>query len=116
MRKGAGACGGEAQDLQAVRERTRMAECFAIFDIVMDWVIVEADGLECGEVAIAQGARRQRVAVPHMQVVESLGGHGAVRFVNFGEGHRRFPGNGGAVTVGDVPVAEQGGLTTSASA
>ena len=58
MGKQARARRGEGQYLKTVGERSAIAQRFAIFDVVMDRVVVEADGLEGGEIAVAQGARR----------------------------------------------------------
>src|SRR5665213_422010 len=58
MRKKSGAGCGEAQDLKTMRQGRLMAEPLAIFGVVMDRVIVEADGLERRKVRIADGARR----------------------------------------------------------
>jgi len=57
-RKIAGPRCGETQDLEAVRQHPWMAALAAIFDVVMDRMVVQADGLERGEIRIRQRARR----------------------------------------------------------
>src|SRR5215472_16193071 len=49
MGEGAGAGGGEGEDLEAVGERSGVAALTAIFDIVMDRMIVGRDRLKCGK-------------------------------------------------------------------
>jgi hypothetical protein len=58
MREGAGASGGEAQHLKAVRQRAGMAALAAIFDVVMDRVVVGRDGLEGRKISLGDGAAR----------------------------------------------------------
>src|SRR4051812_18626646 len=58
MREGAGASGGEAQHLKAVRQRAGMAALAAIFDVVMDRVGVGRDGLEGRKISLGDGAAR----------------------------------------------------------
>jgi len=54
-RKIAGPRRGETQDLEAVRQQSRVAALAAIFDIVMDRVIVGRKGLEGGEMRLGHG-------------------------------------------------------------
>src|SRR5947209_8548422 len=58
MRESAGAGGGEAQHLKPVRQRAGMAALAAIFDIVMDRVVIARNGLERGEIGVSDGSAR----------------------------------------------------------
>src|SRR2546423_15710541 len=70
MREGAGASGGEAQHLKAVRQRAGMAALAAIFDVVMDRVVVGRDGLEGREISLGDGAARDIEAPPNPKILE----------------------------------------------
>src|SRR5437763_17085138 len=70
MREGAGAGRGEAKHLKAVCERARMAALAAIFDIVMDRVVVGRDRLERGEIGIGDGSARDVKALAERQILE----------------------------------------------
>ena len=56
MGKGAGAGGGKAENLKAMCKRRRMAALAAIFDIVMDRVIIRRDRLKRGEMRLGHRA------------------------------------------------------------
>ena len=70
MREGAGASGGEAQHLKAVRQRAGMAALAAIFDVVMDRVVVGRDGLEGGKISFGDGAARDVEALADRKILE----------------------------------------------
>src|SRR5439155_22813514 len=70
MRENAGAGGGEAQHLKPVRQRAGMAALAAIFDIVMDRVVVGRDGLERGEIGLRDGAARNVEALADDEILE----------------------------------------------
>jgi len=70
MGEGAGAGGGEAQHLKPVRERAGMAAFAAIFDIVMDWVVVGRNRLEGGEIGLGDGAAGNVEALADRQILE----------------------------------------------
>src|SRR5260370_28173601 len=70
MGEGAGAGGGEAQHLKAMRQRAGMAPVAAIFDIVMDRVIVGRDRLKCREMCVGYGAARDDEALADREVLE----------------------------------------------
>src|SRR5437868_7934913 len=70
MREGAGASGGEAQHLKAVRQRTGMAALAAIFDVVMDRVVVGRDGLEGRKIGLRDGAARDVEALAERKILE----------------------------------------------
>src|ERR1051325_2441072 len=70
MREGAGARGGEAQHLKAMRQRTGMAALAAIFNVVMDRVVVGRDGLKGREISFGDRAARDVEALPHREILE----------------------------------------------
>src|SRR5271167_271506 len=70
MGKSRSAGGGEAKNLKAMRERRRMAALPAIFDIVMDRVIVGRDRLERGKMRLGHGAARDCETLADRQVLE----------------------------------------------
>src|SRR5690348_4043554 len=70
MREGASARSGEAQDLKAMRERTGMTALAAIFDVVMDRVIVGRDGLKSREIGVRDRAARDVEALVHREILE----------------------------------------------
>src|SRR6266480_5877736 len=70
MREGAGASGGEAQHLKAVRQRAGMAALAAIFDVVMDRVVVGRDGLEGRKISLGDGAARDIEALADRKIFE----------------------------------------------
>src|SRR5271168_4534915 len=70
MGEGAGARGGEAQNLKSVGERGGQPALTAIFDIVMDRVIVGRDRLKGGEMRLGHSAARDRKALADCQVLE----------------------------------------------
>src|ERR1044072_1225342 len=71
MREGAGARGGEAQDLKAVRQRTGMTALAAIFDVVMDRMIIGRDGLKSREIGLGDRAARDVEALAHREILEN---------------------------------------------
>ena len=70
MGKSARSGGGEAQHLKAVRQGARMAALAAVFDIVMDRVVVGRDGLEGREIGLGDGAARNVEPLADRQVLE----------------------------------------------
>src|SRR5690348_13016956 len=70
MREGAGARGGEAQDLKAMRQRTGMTALAAIFNVVMDRVVVGRDGLKGREIGVGDRAARDVEALAHGEILE----------------------------------------------
>src|ERR1044071_5436253 len=70
MRKGARPGGGEAEHLKPVRQRSRMAALAAIFDIVMDRVIVTGDGLKRREIGIGHRTARDVEALADCEILE----------------------------------------------
>src|SRR5690348_8550708 len=70
MREGAGAGGGERQHLKPVRQRAGMAAVAAVFDIVMDRVVVGRDGLEGREMRLGHRSRRDVEALADRQILE----------------------------------------------
>src|SRR5512135_172042 len=78
MRKEAGTSGREAQDLQPVRQRRGITQQPAILRVVVDGMIVEADGLESREIGLVDGARGQVEDFSHFKFVEAAQGHDAM--------------------------------------
>src|SRR6516165_7808720 len=70
MGKGARTRRGETQDLEAVGERTFVAALAAIFEVVMDRMIVGGDRLEGGEVRLGHGAARDRETLADREILE----------------------------------------------
>src|SRR5580704_16300583 len=70
MGKSPGPGGGEAQHLEAVRQRTGMSALAAIFDIVVDRMIVGGNGLECGEIRLGHGPARNIEALADREILE----------------------------------------------
>src|ERR1700720_2477709 len=70
MGEGAGAGGGEAQHLKPVRQRAGMAALAAIFDIVMDRMVVGRYRLKGGEIGVGDGAARNVEALADRQILE----------------------------------------------
>ena len=70
MGKGAGAGGGEAENLKAMCKRRRMAALAAIFDIVMDRVIIRRDRLKRGEMRLGHSAARDCETLADREVLE----------------------------------------------
>src|SRR5205814_5256462 len=70
MREGAGASGGEAQHLKAVRQRAGMAALAAIFEVVMDRVVIGRDGLEGRKISLGDSAARDVEALADRKVLE----------------------------------------------
>src|SRR5207237_193141 len=70
MRESAGAGGGEAQHLKAVRQRAGMAALAAIFDVVMDRVVVGRDGLGGRKISLGDGAARDIEALADRKICE----------------------------------------------
>src|SRR5260370_10605349 len=70
MGEGAGARGGKAEHLKAVRQRAGMAALAAIFDIVMDRVIVGRHRLERREIGLGDGPARDVEALADCEVLK----------------------------------------------
>ena len=70
MGEGAGAGRGKAQHLKPVRQRAGMAALAAIFDIVMDRVVVGRDGLKRREIGLGDGAARDVEMFADREVLE----------------------------------------------
>src|SRR5438128_12202718 len=70
MGEGAGPGGGEAQYLKPVRQRARVAALAAIFDIVMDRVVIGRNGLERSEIGLRDGAARNVEPLADREVLE----------------------------------------------
>src|SRR5947209_6074229 len=87
MGEGAGPGRGKAQHLKAVRERTGMAALAAIFDVVMDRMIVARDRLEGGEIRVGDGTARDIEALADREVLEVAGLRKPVLPVIEGFGH-----------------------------
>lgn len=93
VRKGSRAGGGEAEDLQSMRQRARKPERAAIFSVVMDRVIVEAHRLKGREIRVADRPGRERIAIADAKVGESSGRNEPVLRVNFGQHRLRLVGH-----------------------
>src|SRR6185312_14777982 len=88
----------EAQNLEPMRQRRGVTELPAIFDVVMDRMIVEADGLERREVRIADGARGAFENLADSKLLKAAQRQDAM-IVGFEFGHGQPPpslGGGGA--------------------
>ena len=72
MREGPGSRRGEAQHLEAVRERSRMTALAAVFDVVMDRMVIAGHRLERGEVGVGDGAAGDVKTVADAEVIEEL--------------------------------------------
>src|SRR5579863_6503297 len=72
MREGAGAGRGKAQHLKPVYQRAGVTALTAIFDVVMDRVVVARHGLKRGEIGVGDGTARDVEAVADLQVFEEL--------------------------------------------
>src|SRR5712692_4329101 len=70
MGEGAGAGGGKAQHLKAVRQRAGMTALAAIFDIVVDRVVVGRNRLERREIGLGDGPARDVEAFADREVLE----------------------------------------------
>src|SRR5437763_15597888 len=70
MREGAGAGRGEAQHLKSVRQRTAMTPIAAIFNVVMDRVVIGRDRLERGEIGLGDGSARNIEALANREILE----------------------------------------------
>src|SRR4051794_5202328 len=70
MGKGAGTGRRETEYLKPVCQRAGMAALTAIFDIVVDRVVVGRDGLERGEIGIGDGAARDVENFADREVLE----------------------------------------------
>src|ERR1700704_6396206 len=70
MGEGAGAGGGEAQHLKPVRERAGMAAFAAIFDIVMDRMVVGRNRLKRGEIGLGDRAAWNVEALADREILE----------------------------------------------
>ena len=69
-REAAGARSGEAQNLEAVRQRARMAAPAAVFDIVMDRMIIAREHLESGEMSLGHRTARDIETLADDQILE----------------------------------------------
>src|SRR5262249_27737884 len=70
MREGAGAGRGEAKHLKPVRQRAGVSALSAIFDVVMDRVIVAGHGPERGKIGLGHRAARDVEPLADLQVLE----------------------------------------------
>src|ERR1051325_3203309 len=70
VRKESRAGRGECQNLKPVCERRRMAERPAVFDIVVDRMIVQTHGLEGGEVRLADRSRWRSKHLANAKFIE----------------------------------------------
>ena len=70
MREGAGPGRGKAENLQTMRERRRQPARAAIFDVVMDRVIIGGKGLKRRKMGLGHGAARDRKALADPQILE----------------------------------------------
>ncbi len=61
-----------------MRQGRRIAQPLAIFDVVMDRMIVQAHRLEGDEIRVADGARGQRVDLADGELVEAAQRHDAM--------------------------------------
>src|SRR5205814_7924147 len=68
--KGSRASGGKAQHLKAMGERSRVAPLAAIFDVVMDRMVVGRDSLERGEIGVGDGSARDVEALAEREILE----------------------------------------------
>jgi hypothetical protein len=68
--EGAGPCGGEGQDLEAVGERSFVAALATIFEVVMDRVIVGRDRLKSCEMCFGHRAARDIKFLANRQILE----------------------------------------------
>src|SRR5258708_34908694 len=91
MGKGAGAGRGEAQYLEAMRQRPGVAALAAIFDIVMDRMIVGRDRLEGGKIRLGDGPARDVKALADRQILEIPALRKAVLSPVEFLGHQAFP-------------------------
>src|SRR5580704_13800136 len=66
----AGPGGSKAQHLKAVRQRAWMTALAAIFDVVVDRMIIARHGLERGEIGVRDGAARDVEGFARRQVLE----------------------------------------------
>src|SRR6185437_302302 len=80
MRKKPRTRGSKRQHLKPMRQGSGVAQRLAIFDVVMDRMIVEAHRLERGEIAVAQRARRIAEDLAHFQFVKRAQGDDAMVF------------------------------------
>src|SRR5437762_12977001 len=72
MREGAGAGRGEAQHLKSVRQRTGMTPLAAIFNVVMDRVVIGLYRLQRGEIGLGHGSARNIEALANREILYIL--------------------------------------------
>src|SRR5437667_12378966 len=73
MGKGARTRRGVTQDLEAMGQRPLVAALAAIFDIVVDRMVVGRDRLKGGEMGLGHGAARDVEALADHQILEIAG-------------------------------------------
>ena len=70
MREGAGARCSEAQHLKAMRKWAGITALAAIFDVVMDRVVIARDGPERREIGLGHGAARDVEPLADYEILE----------------------------------------------